>query len=171
MQLIIKNKWVSIGGSSTVQDVDGNDVLKVRGKVFSFTSKKYVEDLEGNVSYIVRNKFWRFIGYSAIIMDKDEKIVSTVKRKVFSVHDTYNLASPYGEIVFQGNILGYDYHINLNGEEVGHVSRKISLRDSFVLDLKDGLDEKFFVALLIAMDNITDRMNNNASASFSPSDN
>ena len=61
-------------------------------------------------------------------------------------------------------ILGFDYHISLNGEEVGHVSRKISLRDSFVLDLKDGLDEKFFVALLIAVDNITDEMAQDSSS-------
>ena len=98
-------------------------------------------------------------------VDKDEKIISHVKRKVFSLHDSYSLDSPYGKILFKGNILGYDYHIYLNDEEVGHVGRHFSLRDSFVLDLKDGLDKEFFVALLIAMDNITDEMNENASSS------
>ena len=159
MQLQVKNKWVSIGGSSIVQDMNGKDVLKVRGKVFSFTSKKFIEDLEGNVHYVVRNKFWRFIGYSAFIMDKDGNVVATVKRKIFSLHDSYRLDSPFGEIKLVGNILGFDYHIELNGEEVGHVARNISLRDKFTLDLRDGLDEKFFVALIIALDNITDRKN------------
>ena len=160
MQLQIKNKYFSFGGSSIVQDIEGRDVLKVRGKVFSFTQKKFIEDLDGNVHYIVRNKFWRFIGYSAFICDKDGNIVSTVKRKVFSLHDSYKLESPYGEIIFKGNILGFDYHIYLNNEEIGHVARRFDFRDSFLLDLKDGYDTKFFVALVIAMDNITDRRNN-----------
>ena len=158
MQLIVRNKWVSLRGSSYVKDIDGNDVLKVQGKFWTFTKKKYVMDLNGDIHYVVRNKFWTLFRYSAFIMDKDENIICVIKRKIFSLHDTYNIDSPYGEIQIRGNILGFDYHISLNGQEVGHVSRKISLRDSFVLDLKDGLDEKFFVALLIAIDNITDEM-------------
>lgn len=163
MQLKIKNKYFSLSGASIVRDTQDNDVLRVKGKVFSFTSKKFVQDLEGNTHYIVRNKFWRLFGYSAFICDKDGNILSTVKRKIFSLHDSYKLESPFGDISFRGNILGFDYHICLNGEEIGHVARKIDLRDSFVLDLKDGYDEKFFVALVIAMDNITDRKarNNN----------
>ena len=164
MKLIVRNKWISLRGSSYVRDEAGNDVMKVRGKFWTFTRKKFIEDLDGNVVYIVRNKFWKLFRYSAFIMDKDQKVLSHVKRKIFSLHDSYKLESPYGDITFRGNILGFDYHICLNGEEVGHVSRKISLRDSFVLDLKDGLDEKFFVALLIAMDNITDEMAQDSSS-------
>ena len=36
MEFSIKNKWVSLGGSSVVQDTNGNDVMKVKGKIFSF---------------------------------------------------------------------------------------------------------------------------------------
>ena len=164
MRLIVRNKWVSFKGSSYVKDEQGNDVMIVEGKFWTMTAKKFIKDLNGNVVYIVRNKFWKFIHYQAFIMDKDENIISHVVRKAFSLHDHYDLDSPYGKIVFRGNFFGYDYHIYLNNEEVGHVSRKISLRDSFILDLKDGLDEKYFVALLIAMDNITDEMNSNSSS-------
>ena len=161
MRLIIKNKWISLKGSSFVKDEKGNDVLQVEGKFWTVTRKKYIKDLDGNIVYIVRNKYWKFIHYQAFIMDKNEKIISHVVRKAFSLHDHYDLMSPYGKVVLRGNILGYDYHIFLNDVEVGHVARNISLRDSFILDLKDGLDEKYFVALLIAMDNITDEMSNN----------
>ena len=163
MRLIVRNKWISLRGSSYVKDEQGKEVMIVQGKFWTFTKKKFIKDLNGNVVYVVRNKFWKLFHYQAFIMDKDEKIIAHVVRKFFSLHDSYKLNSPYGEITFIGNILGFDYHICLNGKEVGHVSRKISLRDSYVLDLEDGLDEKFFVALLIAMDNITDEMAENAS--------
>ena len=45
----------------------------------------------------------------------------------------------------------------VDGKEVGHIARKISLRDSFVLDIDDSFDHRFFVALVIAIDNVTDR--------------
>ena len=165
MQLIIRNKWLSLKGSSYVKDVNGNDVMQVQGKFWTLTYKKFIKDLQGNIKYIVRNKFWKLISYQAFIMDKDEKIIAHVKRKAFSLHDHYSLKLENGdEIILRGNILGYDYHISKNGKEVGHVSRKISLRDSFVLDLDDDQDSMFFVALLIAMDNITDEMANDAAS-------
>ena len=64
MRLVIKNKWISLKGSSTVKDEQGNDVLKVEGKFWTVTHKKFIKDLEGNVHYVVRNKFWKFIHYA-----------------------------------------------------------------------------------------------------------
>ena len=87
MRLIIKNKWISLKGSSFVKDEKGNDVLQVEGKFWTVTRKKYVKDLDGNIVYIVRNKYWKFIHYQAFIMDKNEKIISHVVRKAFSLHD------------------------------------------------------------------------------------
>ena len=57
----------------------------------------------------------------------------------------------------------------MNGEEVGHIARKFSLRDSFVLTIDDKYDPKLFVAFVIAIDNITDRREENNSSSYSSS--
>ena len=162
MQLIVRNKWISLKGSSYVKDINGKDVMIVDGKFWTVTHKKFIKDLNGNLVYTVRNKFWKLFRYQAYIFDKDDKLVTHIKRKVFSLHDHYDLKTDKGDIVLRGNILGYDYHIYLNGKEIGHVARKISLRDSFVLDLDDDQDPMFFVALLIAMDNITDEMQENS---------
>ena len=169
MELQIKNKWISLGGSSIIQDVNGNDVMKVKGKVFSFTSKKYLTDLADNVKYIVRNKFWRLFTYKAFILDADEKIKATVRRKIFSFHDRYFVTSDLGELEIIGNIFQFNYRIILNGREIGHVARKFSLRDSFVLTVEDDYDPIFMAALVIAIDNITDRKDKDASSSSSSS--
>ena len=159
MQLIIKNKWFSFKGSSYIQDAKGKDVMKVEGKVWTMSHKKFVQNLDGETIYVVKNKIWTFFVYQAYIMDKDEKkVLAHIKRKAFSLHDHYTVQTEFGEVTMIGNILGHDYHISLNNKEIGHVSRKVSLRDSFVLDLDDNQDAKFFVALIIAIDNITDEM-------------
>ena len=169
MQLFIRNKWVSFGGSSVVKDVNENDYLKVKGKVFTFTSKKFVTDLNDNLLYTVRNKFWKLFIHRAFVLDKEGNKVATVRRKFWSLHDRYFIDSSLGQLEITGNILGFDYHIVLNGKEIGHISRRISLRDSFVLDIQDDVDIPFFVALVIAIDNIRDRKSDENSSSYSSS--
>lgn len=157
MELAIRNKWISIGGSSVVRDLNEKDVLKVKGKFWTFTSKKFVQDLEGNTLFTVRNKFWRLFQRKAFIYDdKGEKII-TVRRKIFSLHDHYFVYSDLGDLQIRGNILQFNYQITLDGKEIGHISRKVSLRDSFVLTIDDNFDYRLFVALVIAIDIITDR--------------
>ena len=171
MELSIRNKWVSLGGSSVVQDMNGNDVMKVKGKVFSFTQKKILTDMQDNVKFIVRNKFWRLFTYKAFVLDANENVKATVRRKIFSFHDRYFVTSDLGQMEIIGNIFQFNYKIILNGKQIGHVARKISLRDSFVLTVDDDCDYMFMTALVIAIDNITDRKDENARSRSSSSNN
>ena len=164
MELAIRNKWISLRGSSVVKDLNENDILRVRGKFWTFTKKKFVEDLDGNLLYTVRNKFWILFVRKAFVYNKDGDIVARIRRKFWSVHDRYFIETTYGQLEIKGNILGFNYSIMLNGKEIGHIARKISLRDSFVLTIDETLvDYAFVVALVIAIDNITDKMQEDAS--------
>ena len=156
-ELAIRNKWISLGGSSVVQDLNGNDVLKVKGKVFTFTSKKLVTDLEDNLKYVVRRQFFYLFRRKARIYDANNNQVALVSRKVLSLHDRYFVESSLGNLKIMGNIFQFNYQILLDGKEIGHIARKISLRDSFVLTIDDNFDYNLFVALVIAIDNITDK--------------
>ena len=162
MDLMIRNKWITLRGSSIVRDENENDVMQVKGKFFTVTRKKFVQTLDGETKFIVRNKFWRLFAYRAYIMTPDKHKVARIRRKIFSFHDRYFIESEMGQLEIKGNILLHDYHIYLNGEEVGHIARKISLRDSYVLHLEEGIDPTFYLALVIAIDNITDQRRENA---------
>ncbi|MBO7121267.1 MAG: LURP-one-related family protein [Bacilli bacterium] len=168
MQVSIRNKWISLRGGSTVKDMNEKDVLYVKGKFFTFTRKKFVQDMSGNLLYTVRNKFWTFFVRKALVYDKDGNQVAFMKKKFWSFHDHYFIETKLGQMEIRGNILCFDYHISLKGKEIGHVSRKISLRDSFVLDLDDEYKEElpFFVALVIAIDNITDQRRDDNSNNY-----
>lgn len=156
MELYIKNKWISLGGSTTVTDSNGNDVFYVKGKVFSFTKKKFLEDKNHKLKYTIRIKLFTLFHFTALIYDENNEEVIRVTRKFFSLHDHYTISSNMGDLKIVGNILQFNYKITLNGKEIGHIARKISLRDSFVLTLEDGYDPEIFTALVIAIDNITD---------------
>ena len=172
MELAIRNKWISLRGSSVVKDLNENDVLRVQGKFWTFTKKKFVQDLDGNLLYTVRNKFWTLFVKKAFVYNKEGEIVARIRKKFWSLHDHYNVECSYGDLVLRGNILGFDYHITLNGEEIGHVAREISLRDSFVLTIDETkVDYAFLVALVICIDNITDEANESAAAASYSSSN
>ena len=165
MELYIRNKWISLGGSSTVKDVNEKDVFVVKGKIFSFTAKKFLYDLEGNLKFVIRNKFWRIFQRKALVYDANGNQVAKVKKKIFSLHDHYFVTSSLGDLQIKGNILTFNYNITLNDKPVGHVARKVSLRDSFVLTVSDEYDAATFVALVIAIDNITDRRRSDRASS------
>ena len=85
IQLAIRNKWISFRGSSVVRDVNEKDVLKVQGKFWTVTYKKFIQTLDGETKYIVRNKFWKLFAYRAYVIDpKTNEKVATIRRKVFS---------------------------------------------------------------------------------------
>ena len=170
MRLIIRNKWISFKGSSYVRDEsDTKDVMQVEGRFWSFTRKKFVKDLQGNVHYMVRNKFWHLFIKRAFVYDAEGNRICTVRRKFWSFHDRYFIDDcSLGNMEIMGNILGFDYNITIDGKQIGHISRKISLRDSFILDISDEYEPEFLVALVIAIDNITDsRKSDSSSSSFS----
>ena len=168
MDLLIRNKWVTLRGSSVVKDLNEKDVYKVQGKFWTFTAKKFIQTLDGETKYIVRNKFWRLFAYRAFVLDPNGEQVAHLRRKIFSFHDRFFIDSKFGQLEIKGNILCFDYHVFLEGKEIGHVGRRISLRDSFVLHVEDDckIDPMFFLALVIAIDNITDRRRQNNSSTW-----
>ncbi|MCR5740954.1 MAG: LURP-one-related family protein [Gammaproteobacteria bacterium] len=171
MQLKIKNKWISLGGSSYITDMEDNHIYEVKGKIFTFTAKKFFKDLEGNVLYVIRNKFWRLFTRRALIYDKDNNLVCRVSKKYLSVRSKFIVDQYKEEIIIDGNILDFNFDIRKNGVSIGHLSRMISLRDSFELTIPDGEDAAFVCALVIAIDNILDRRNSEGSrVSFSSGD-
>ncbi len=160
MKLIIRNKWFSpFKPSSYVRDeTDTKDLYQIEGRFWTLTSKKFVKDLNGDVKYMVRNKFWKIFIHRAFVFDAEGNKICTVRRKFWSLHDRYFVEEcSLGNMEIMGNILQFDYNITLDGKQIGHIMRKISLRDSFVLDASDEYEPEFLVALVIAIDNITDR--------------
>ncbi|MCR5113074.1 MAG: hypothetical protein K6A63_03985, partial [Acholeplasmatales bacterium] len=113
------------------------------------------------------NKFWRLFQRKALIYNDKNEQVAIVRRKIFSLHDHYFVTSSLGDLEIKGNILQFNYSITLGDKEIGHISRRISLRDSFVLTIDDDYDPATFVALVIAIDLITDRRDGDHSASYS----
>ncbi len=154
MKLIVKNKLISWGGSSTVLDENGNVIFKVKGKVFSLRRKKVICDATGKKLYIVKNKLFNFWTHKSFIYDANKQKIASVKNRGFK--GGYDVLGYEDEISLEGwGLKGYT--ILKDGEEIGEVKTHIlSVADSYEVTVADDQDPAFVVALIIAIDNVKD---------------
>lgn len=159
MKLYIKNKFITLRGSSSVTDESGSDVFVVKGTFFTFTHKKRIKDTDGKLLYKVRNKWINVFTHSAYIYDGEGKKVAKVKRKFGFKHE-FVVEGYRDEISVKGDFLSWTLDVFRNGEQIGTIRREFALTDSFVLETVTENDAAFMVALVIAIDNIGDNMAN-----------
>lgn len=155
--MLIKNKFFSIRGHSTVTDVNGNPLFEVRG-TFTLWKRKKIKDLDGNVLYTVRNKMIKFFMNSAFVFDAEGKKIARLKQKFHLTRSEYVLLGYKDELSIEGNFFQREINVIRNGEVIASGSRKLlSLVDSFAVTVPNDADAAFVLALFIAMDNINDK--------------
>ena len=161
MKLIIKNKMITVGGSSFVKDENDKDVFSVKGKVFSITRKKKIFDIDGNLQYVVRNKYWHFINNSVFIFDKDGNKIALLSNNKFDFKHKFVLNGYKDDITISGNLFQFPnikMEITKNGQKIGTLTKDFNLlRDCYTLDVDNEEDAAFLVALAIGVDNIFDK--------------
>ena len=156
MKLYVKNKLISVGGSSDVLNENQEPHFKVVGKVFSPTKKKVITDLEGNALFTVRNKFWRFFVKSAFVYDANGEKIAKVKKKFWSFRNRFFVEGYKDEIAVEGEFFNRHMPVLKNGEKIGTISREFSLfQDAYCVE-SDESEIPFLVALTVAIDNIFD---------------
>ena len=167
-KLIIKNKMISLRDSSFVLDEEGNKVFKVKGKFFSPTHKKRIYDMDGELKYIVRDKFWHFFHSSCFILDDEKEKIAMLTNGIFDFKRRFVLKGYNDEIEITGAVFQFpnlEMQIVKNGKEIGRISKNWKdniFRDSYVAEIYDETEEAFIVALVIAVDNIYDERNRNS---------
>jgi len=165
MKYIIKNKILSFGGASTVTDEEKNDLYYVKGKVFTFTKMKSICSLDKKVLYKVNNKFFQLFLPKVYISDAEgNRILMIKKRSFFSLRQDFEIV-PIAEgdhnYSVSGDYIGRHYDILDNGIPVAHVRRNFNLvKDSFWLETDMTENAPFYIAIVIALDNYYDNLQN-----------
>ena len=160
MKLTIKNKFFTIGGDSKVLDEQEKEIYKVKGKPFSITKKKRICDLEGNVLFVVRNKYWTFMKKTCIIYNADEEEVLRVYRGDWQLANRYNVEGYKDEMQILGKYFRLGYDVLVNNEKKARIERVwkfFALGDTFTLETQDQQNIPLYIALTIAIDNISDK--------------
>lgn len=154
MQLIIKQKMISIGDKYNISDSYGNSVFTVKSRVISpLLHKKYLLDNSGNTVMTIQRKIVDFLP-NYIIKDSNGNKIARIKRK-FSLRKNFAIKGYGRDLEIRGDFFAWNFSINENNQMVGSVSKKIiHLVDQYTLNVNNDNDAPFFVACVIAIDNL-----------------
>ena len=157
MKVYIKNKVISLRGSSEVYDEENKLLYKVKGKLISCRKKKRIFDAEGNLVFRIQNRFFNFFSHKTYIFDNEKNKIATIKKGAWSLNRNYEILDTEDHMEIVGKIFSRHSQILRNDEQIATLSRQITfIGDSFVLEA-DEKEIPFLTALVIAYDNLVDK--------------
>lgn len=158
MKLFVNNKTLSFGGNSVVTNEQGEQVYNVKGKwvIFSPTHKKKIYDMNKNLLFKVRTKFFNWWLPKAFIFDANGEKIAKVKPA--SIKSEYYIEGYKDEITLVKNgAFKFDFDVVKNEQPFARIYAEFSVvNDKYVIEGNEE-DMPFLVALTIALDNIKDK--------------
>jgi uncharacterized protein YxjI len=161
MRYIIRQKIFSFGDNFAIRDEFEQDRYIVRGKVLSFGDKLSLEDLNGNELFYIEQKLFKFLPEYYIYAGGQQ--VAMVKKQLSFFTPKFVIDSVYGNYEMEGDIFAYDFQIYLDGRTVASITKKwFALGDSYSVEIEDGEDQAFLLALAIVIDQVMHDDKNNS---------
>ena len=152
--------------------------LYLKQKVFSFTDRYKIFDENQKVLYHCEGQFFSFSHKMDLFDTGRNKLLFTLRKKIFSLLPTYHLTDPqgvevatihkrftilkhkldieskFGEFSIDGDFLGHTFTVTANGQTVVNFQKKwISWGDSYEISIYPEENLEFYVALVIMIDN------------------
>ena len=153
MKLYIKEKVFSWGDKFTVKDAYGEDKYIVEGEVFTFGKKLHVYDRSGREVAFIKQEVWSFLPrYYVFCGDRQ---IAEIKKEFTFLFPRYTIEGLGWEI--DGSFMAHDYQITKQGRKIVTISKEwMTWGDSSELDIADPADELVALAVVIAIDCVTE---------------
>ena len=153
MKLYIKEKVFSWGDKFTVKDAYGEDKYIVEGEVFTFGKKLHVYDRSGREVAFIKQEVWSFLPrYYVFCGDRQ---IAEIKKEFTFLFPRYTIEGLGWEI--DGSFMAHDYQITKRDRKIVTISKEwMTWGDSYELDIADTADELVALAVVIAIDCVTE---------------
>ena len=143
------NKW-SLTEHFVITDESGTPQFDVRGNL-SLTQELAFYDQSGQELALIRKHFMT-TGHEILVGGQKAAEV----RHVGLFGESYEIESSFGNLNARGSFGGWDYTIGNGSGEVARISRELAFRETFVVDVADGANDVFILAVVLAIDAIHD---------------
>ena len=156
MQLLIRQKVISLGDTYDVTDTAGNLVFKVKSRLISpFAHKKYIKDARtGRTLMTLKRKFFSW-GRTYIVKNSSGEKKAKINKPPFTFRVNLNITGYGNDISFQGDFFSHNWTLFENGAPIGSVSKPYDLIvDRYFLNINNPQDAAFFTTVVIAVDNM-----------------
>jgi uncharacterized protein YxjI len=151
----MREKLVSIGDDSWIEDEHGERAYKVDGKAMRIRDTFILKDRSGREVATIRER--KLSVRDKMSIERDGNDVATVHKALVGIRDRFKIDVEGGEdLSAHGNIVDHEYKIERDGDVVATVSKKwFRVRDTYGVEIRQGEDESLLLAVTVAIDEMT----------------
>ena len=158
MRYVIREKFFRLGEDSEITDESGRTVFRVDGKVLTLRDRLVINDAAGNeVAGVQRTLIALRPTYEIAI--GGERAAQVRKHFFTPFRDRYTIDIPGpDDLEMSGNIFDHEFTIRRGGDVVATVSKRwFAIRDTYGVEVADGIDSTLILASVLALDLAEDR--------------
>ena len=152
----MREKLLSIGDDSWIEDESGRRVFKVDGKALRVRKTLVIEDAQGNELAKIQDRPVHVRDVMEI-EGPDGSSLATVKKAMISpLRDRFSIDLAGGaELSAHGNIVDHEFEIEADGTKVAEVSKKwFRVRETYGVEVAPGQDDALILAITVCIDNL-----------------
>ncbi len=153
----LRQKLVSVGGDSWIEDGDGERAFRVNGKALRVRRTLDLEDLSGNVLCRIQTKVLHLRDTMVIEGPDGKQMAKVHKALITPLRERWKVDVEDGDdIEIQGNIVDHEYEFEVDGKKVAEVSKKwFRIRDTYGIQVGPDISPVLALAVAVALDSMT----------------
>lgn len=149
MRYVMSSQW-SLIEHFVITDDAGTPVFDVRGN-FGASHRLSIRDQSGQELAELNKSLFTTRHEISV---GGQHVADVRHEGVFG--DRYEIDSGLGLLTAKGSFGGWDYTIGRDGQTIATISREVSLREKFTVDIAAGENDVFILAVVLAIDAIHD---------------
>jgi uncharacterized protein YxjI len=152
----MREKLLSIGDDSWIEDESGHRAFKVNGKALRVRKTLVIEDPQGNELAKIQDRPVHVRDVMEV-EGPDGASLATVKKAMISpLRDRFSIDVAGGaELSAHGNIVDHEFEIEADGTKVAEVSKKwFRVRETYGVEVAPGQNDALILAITVCIDNL-----------------
>lgn len=161
MRFIVTQKLFSFADYFVIHDENQRPVYKVEGRLFSFGNKLSIYDMGGTEQIYIEQKLFKFLPEYHLFRQGQK--LAVIKKEFTFMKPRFNIQGQSGAYIVEGDFFNYNFSVKKDRQIVATVSKKFfAMRDTYGIDIADGEDVEFLLAVCIIIDQVLHDNNHNS---------
>lgn len=150
----MREKLISIGQDSYIEDANGQKVFHVDGKVMRVRDTLFFKDMQGNQLAKIQERKLRIKDTMEIEGPDGERLAMVKKALISPLRERWVAKIGDGpDLDVQGNILDHEYNIKAGRHKVAEVSKRwFRVRDTYGVEIAPEQNDILILAITVAID-------------------
>ena len=150
----MREKLLSIGDDSWIENAAGDRVFRVNGKALRVRTTLTFEDLDGNELCKIQERKLRVKNSMEIEGPAGERLAMVQKAMLTPLRERFDVKVENGpDLRVQGNVVDHEYEVEADGTKIAEISKWwFRVRDIYGVEIAPGQDEILVLAVAVAVD-------------------